>query len=163
MSELTIERGQEIDFIEGQKMGSFNHGFVQMKLGAKFLSLGYTPSSELSLDISIVKDEFEGFGNTLLPDIAVYDAREVDYAHDPSRVYEAPLLVVEILSPMQPVSQLINKLPIYFRLGIRSCWIVYPFSKTVTVYSSEDDFESFATGSVVDHELGLEIPLDDIF
>ena len=159
----TVGLDKEIDFVEGEKVGSFNHGFVQIKLGAKFLSLGYTPSSELSIDITSVKDEFDGFGSTLLPDIAVYDERVVDYARDPSRVFDAPLLVVEILSPMQPVSQLIDKLPIYFALGVQSCWIVYPFSKTVTVYASEDEFESFASGNVIDQTLGIKIPFVDIF
>ena len=72
-------------------------------------------------------------------------------------------LDIEILSPMQGVQSLIDKVHVYFALGVRSCWIVYPYNRSVTVYTSPKTFTTYSTGDVVDEILDLRLSLAEIF
>ncbi len=73
------------------------------------------------------------------------------------------MLAIEILSPMQAPQLLIDKLAIYFALGVRSCWLVYPMAQTISVFSAPDQFQSFSAGEVIDEMLGLRLSVEEIF
>ena len=156
---------EEIAPEELAELGSFNHGYLQLKIGACFLNLpNLTPSSELSLDISAladpaVVDKFD----TLKPDIAVYDQWSVDFHNDVLKAEKMPVLAIEILSPRQGVQTLVDKFRIYFKLGVRSCWLVYPYAQAIAVYRAPDDFTLFSQGEVVDEITDVRIPLREIF
>jgi hypothetical protein len=65
-------------------LGSFNHGYLQLKIGACFLQLPqFTPSSELSLDLSALANMNLGdLPDLLKPDIAVYAEWPIDFQND---------------------------------------------------------------------------------
>lgn len=74
-----------------------------------------------------------------------------------------PVLAVEILSPLQGVKTLVDKFRVYFALGIRSCWLVYPYAEAIAVYHTPDEFTLYAQGELVDEVTGVRIPLQEIF
>lgn len=157
---------EEFYLPEEEDMGSINHSYLQSKLGVLFHNLGnYVTLTELSLDSSSVKEEF-GIGDTIVPDVAVYKRElfgTINWRKDSVKANNMPVLVIEILSPMQSVQQLIDKLATYFQLGVQSCWLIYPSSNTVEVYSAPYQARSFLTGDVIDAKLDIRLPIDTIF
>ena len=159
---------EEIAPEELAEMGSLNHGYLQIKIGAQFLTIpDLTPSSELTLDISDISTlpeiELVGKSNSLEPDIAVFRNLSIDFQNDILKGKEVPVLVVEILSPRQGVQTLVDKFKLYFALGVESCWLVYPHAKAIAVYSAPSDFEMFINDEVVDTVINVRLPLAEIF
>lgn len=149
---------------DAEDMGSFNHSYLQAKLTALFLHMPeYLALTELSLDTARVKQEFPAIGDSIVPDLAIYTAREINLARDTLRMTEMPLLAVEILSPMQAAQILVDKIALYFALGVRSCWIVYPTAQTVSVFSAPYEFQSFSSGQIYDRNLDLSLAWEQIF
>ncbi|MEZ4869783.1 MAG: Uma2 family endonuclease [Caldilineaceae bacterium] len=149
---------------EAEDMGSFNHSYLQLKLGALFLTIAdYLVLTELSLDTSAVKDQLPEIGSTIVPDLAIYPAREINLNKDILKMSEMPLLVIEILSPMQAPQLLVDKVAIYFALGVHSCWIVYPTAQTISVFTAPYQSRSFSAGVVEDDILGIALPIAEIF
>lgn len=147
-------------------MGSFNHGYIQMRLGVLFDRLGaYTPVSEVSLDVSGVDlSQFDlRTKEEIKPDICLYPKRGLSRPKDILKMMEMPLLVVEILSPRQGTYDILEKFRLYFELGVQSCWLVEPAINTVTVYSSMIDWTTFTAGDVIDTKLGIRLPTSEIF
>ncbi len=134
---------------------SFNHGYLQIKLGAALLSLNkYTVLSELSLDIQ---------GKEFRPDICLYSQRKTNFLYDIVRMTEMPLLAIEILSMSQNIKEAVDKFEVYFEAGISSCWLVMPFPHSVTVFNGLDQVATYSGGKIIDPKLGIELNFDDIF
>ena len=116
-------------------MGSKNHSFVQARL-ARFLdSLDkFNVFTELTIEIN---------SNEYKLDVCLYPKFEIDYLEDNIKMTELPLLAIEILSPSQGFQELINKIKIYFTAGIKSAWLVMPFTKSIMVFSSFKNYEIF--------------------
>ena len=162
MYALTIENELE----ESEDMGSFNHGYTQARLIVLFDRAGqYTPITELSLDVSgIDLSQFDlKTKEEMKPDICLYPKRGRSRPRDILRMTEMPLLAVEILSPKQGTYDILEKFKVYFELGVRSCWLVDPAINTVTIYSSNDAWQTFSNNEVIDEPLGIKLPLDEIF
>lgn len=159
---------EEIASEEYAEMSSFNHGYLQLKIGAYFLNLpDLTPSSEFTLDIStlaeLVEIDLDEIPKSLEPDIAVYAEKPVDFYNDILKGKQMPILAIEILSPQQGVQVLLDKFKIYFALGVQSCWLVYPYAQSIAVYRAPDRFEMFSQGDVVDEIVNVRLSLREIF
>lgn len=157
---------EEVAYEELDNVGSFNHSYLQSRLTILlWQKSSLTVLTELSLDVSGLQDETlrRWFREEIKPDVAVYDKRKPDYQDDIIRMVEMPILAVEILSPTQATMNVLRKVKAYFALGVQSCWLVYPYSKTVTVYRAADDYQSYSSGELVDSALNITIPLSEIF
>jgi Uma2 family endonuclease len=149
-------------------MGSLNHSLVQGNLTV-LLSYDerFTVLPELSLDVSQI--DLNQFGlkikDELKPDISAYLEPPKSVSVDILRVQQMPDLTIEILSPSQGISHLIAKITAYFALGIKSCWLVIPATKTITVYSQPTDRETYDTKDpeVVDKVMDIKIPVNKVF
>ncbi|MFC0212551.1 Uma2 family endonuclease [Paenibacillus chartarius] len=82
----------------------------------------------------------------------------------------APDLVVEILSPSNPKHDLVRKLRLYERAGVREYWVVFPLDRIVQVYGLNDrgSYELTQFGGVKDTiEVGilpgLGVALETVF
>jgi Uma2 family endonuclease len=151
---------------ESIDMGSFNHGYIQIRLGVLFEQLGnYTAVSELTLDVGgIDLSQYDVRSKEeIKPDLSIYPKRGLSRPQDILRMQEMPLLAIEIVSPKQGVYDLIEKFKVYFDLGVQSCWLVEPAINAVTVYSSIHEWETYTRGEVVDQKLGIRLPVQDIF
>lgn len=96
------------------------------------------------------------------PDVCAYPYRELDRKHDIVRMEELPILAVEIVSPMQVVQKVVEKIDVYVAAGIPSCWMVVPYPTTVTVYHAGQE-HIVVDGNVRDPGLDVELPLAQIF
>ncbi len=163
----------ENNAIDGEdEMGSLNHSTVQINLGGllKFkCDKELAVMSELSLDISQydlseyalgVKDEFK-------PDICAYLKRPIipKGKNDLVRVSQMPDLAIEILSPRQAVDYLVRKINAYFKLGVKSCWLVIPSLDEVRVFSQPRSYKSFDLNStkIVDEVMDIRLPIANVF
>ena len=165
LEEKQVAADADIFYVsEAEDMGSLNHSYLQTKLGSLFLMLKeYIAFTELSLDTSAVQAAFPHAGQAIVPDVAVYPVRQINLAKDTLKMTEMPLLVIEILSPMQAPQLLIDNLAIYFALGVRSCWLVYPMAQTISVFNAPDQFHSFSANEVIDEVMGLRLSIEEIF
>jgi hypothetical protein len=141
---------------ESSMSPSFYHGYVCSKL---IVALSAAPNmdviTELTLQIS---------GKDYIPDICLYPKRPVNLnAEDIIRMTEMPLLVVEILSPTQTAQDILSKFPIYFDAGVKSCWLVTPFTQTVSVYQAAGQAQVFHADTIIDPVLNIQIPYRAIF
>jgi Uma2 family endonuclease len=152
--------------------GSLNHSRLQARLAGLFLFFWkerFSSAIKLSLDISQLNLSQFNLKNQkeLEPDICVYPHTDTpDYQHDKLAMSEMPLLAIEILSPREPLEDVLDKLKIYFALGIKSCWLVIPPLELITVYSNNNLSKSFARPicqEVFDEVLDIKIPLTEIF
>jgi Uma2 family endonuclease len=151
-----------------QKMPSINHSYIQSRL---ILSFGdsdqFTTFTELSLDASQI--DLSQFGlktkDELIPDICLYEGiYQFEPRKDLTKRADMPMLVIEILSPNQGMSDIMTKFDAYFALGVKSCWLVIPTNKTVTIYS-QNDFETFGDkeDEIIDKSLGIHIPTKKVW
>jgi Uma2 family endonuclease len=162
----TLVLAYEDEIEEFDQVGSFNHGYTQARLIVLLDRLGnFTPVSELSLDVSgIDLSRFDlRTKEELKPNIALYPKRGRSRPRDILRMSEMPLVAIEILSPKQGTYDILEKFKAYFVLGIPSCWLVDPALQTVTVYSSNEQWATFSTAEVVDDQVGIRLPLDEVF
>lgn len=153
---------------EDEDMGSLNHSLVQGNLTV-LLSYDerFTVLPELSLDTSHI--DLSQFNlrtkEELKPDISVYLDPPESVPVDVLRVQKMPDLSIEILSPSQGISGLIAKIKAYFALGVRSCWLIIPATKTIQVYSQPTEGETFDTKDieVIDKVMDIKIPVNRVF
>jgi Uma2 family endonuclease len=109
-------------------------------------------------------------GKVRVGEVGIYVARNPDtvcgadaifisherYAQKQSSSYldVGPELVVEILSPNDAWSKVMQKLREYFAIGVRLIWVADPATRTVFAYRSITDVREFTTQD--------ELPGDDV-
>jgi Uma2 family endonuclease len=71
--------------------------------------------------------------------------------------------VIEILSQNHKIEDILDKFFSYFTSVVKSCWLVIPVAGSVIVYSSPDHARRFTTGDIVDKQLNIQVPLQEIF
>lgn len=139
----------------GKPVPSQNHSCVQANL---IMALGtacnFRVASELTLEIE---------GQNYTPDLCVYPRDLVNRRRDVIRRTDPPLLVVEILSPSLGNQERQEKVAVYLAHGVKNCWVVSPFARTVTVYLPDGEPVTRAQGTVTDPATGLSARLEEVF
>ncbi|MBF0118776.1 MAG: Uma2 family endonuclease [Desulfobacterales bacterium] len=136
-------------------MTSFNHSFVHGRLIRLLGNIDkYEIFPELSIEINGVEHK---------PDISIYSKKKRIQQKDIIKMVELPLVTIEILSPTQPIQDLIDKFEIYFNAGIKSCWLVIPHAKSIVIYSSLDHYKTYSDDKVIDNLFNIELSIIDIF
>ena len=149
LSEYEIERNKPLP--------SLNHSIIQSNLIMELAVYRqkYRIVSELSLDLSDWSS---------VPDIAILPKMEIDLRHDIIAVTAAPFAVIEIISPSQSLTELVNKAEQYFEHGVQSCWLVLPSLGNIYVFSSPEAYQIFRKNEILlDATLDINIPLDQVF
>jgi Uma2 family endonuclease len=135
------------------------HSYVQTNLLfklAEMYSNNFTILPELNLTMST--------GPDAVPDICIYPKMTIDYSNDIESMIEMPLTTIEIISPPQTEEHLIKNAKRYFNAGIQSCWIVLPITKTIIVYSTISQYQSFTSDMILKDLLtGINFDFADIF
>lgn len=141
-------------------MPSYNHSLLQLKLGAALIN-AYSDKfqfhSELELDLPNAQ-------RPSIPDICIYPKKPLDWVNDLLKMKEPPLTTIEILSPMQNIEEIKNKIFInYFPAGVKSAWLVIPSIQTISIYSPDGKVDTFAAGTIHDPSNGIALNLESIF
>jgi Uma2 family endonuclease len=169
MSELIETKDNEYQDNEVWEMPSRNHSFTQAQITGLLASEErFTPFVELSLDASQI--DLTQFGlkvkEEVIPDICLYsNSIGFNDEEDEAKMQEMPLLVVEIISPKQAISDILAKFKAYFALGVKSCWLIIPPIKTVAVYSQPSHFKTFGMDKteMIDEVMDIRLPIQKIF
>jgi Uma2 family endonuclease len=65
-------------------------------------------------------------------------------------VRTAPDLIVEVLSPDQPVARFTAKIQFYLRHGVRMVWVVNPQDETIMMFQPGEDDVTLRVGDTLD-------------
>ncbi len=155
--EAVAQAFSEYELERGKPMPSRNHSLVQVSLIGEFLRQGDELSilSEFSLELE---------GTPFVPDISVHRRmQDVDVLHDEIKGTEPPLLAVEILSPTQPLDDLVQKASAYLKAGVQACWLVQPSLQNITVFLPGQSPRTYTEGEVTDPTTGITVKLEDVF
>ena len=115
-------------------------------------------------DITLIIGEEK---NVVQPDIIVIC--DIENINERRRYTGTPALVVEVLSETTQKKDMIKKLDMYLRAGIKEYWIINPLHQEVYSYSfAEGDIKEFwmlKSGETLQstHFSGLEVPLAGLF
>ncbi len=150
-----MEGVQSYEQQRGKPIPSKNHGIVQTNLAIELgKDKAHRVISELSLELG---------GRPLTPDLSVYVRQPMDVLHDEVQLKEPPLTAVEILSPTQGSLPVMEKVQCYLRNGVKSCWVVNPPQRALTIYTPDGTFKTFVEGQVKDPATGLTADLNSVF
>jgi Uma2 family endonuclease len=70
---------------------------------------------------------------------------------------------IEIASPTQGYKAVMEKVEIYFRNGVKSCWIVSPHLKLITILGPNGEEQNFDAGLARDPHTGLTADVGTVF
>jgi Uma2 family endonuclease len=87
------------------------------------------------------------------------------YAPTPKYFEGAPDLAVEVMSPPDRWSEVTEKIDGWLGAGCKSCWVVDPKTKSITVYGARQ-VHRFRTRDVLRDETvlpGFELPVEEVF
>src|SRR5438552_1665257 len=116
----------------------------------------YTICHQLSLNLD---------GWQTIPDLCLYPRGELptDWLTDDDEVTQPPVLIIEVLSPKQNLQPLVDKIRDYLRHGVKSCWLVEPATRVISVFPASGGSQAFAKGMLRDEPAGIEIPIAEVF
>ena len=115
----------------------------------------------------ILKDETEQYKSKVIPDLSVICDK--DGLNDKNYI-GIPTLIIEILSPSNQAHDLVTKLNLYQRFGIKEYWIVNPKLNSIQIYTLNEEglYEQFGIykgNEILESKVfdGLKIELNIIF
>jgi len=123
--------GVDREYVRGEiverSMPDYAHGKMQLRLGARFVQLEEShrlfACSETRMQLA--PDLYR------IPDIAVFAETEPDKPVPK----HPPLLVIEIVSPDDRYSDVLEKLAQYQQWGVPHIWVVDPHKRTLAAYA----------------------------
>ena len=138
-------------------MPSKNHSIIQSNLIVE-LTIPYRDKFRLLSEVKLNMPPVD-----TVPDVAIYPLMEFDSLHYETKMEEMPLGAIEIISPSQGDQELVDKISRYFDFGVKSCWLVQPTFRIVTVFSDKTTFKTFIDGELYDPVLDIRLDLNRIF
>jgi Uma2 family endonuclease len=141
----------------GKPMPSKNHAIIQSNLVVE-LTIPYRDQYRILSEVKLNTPPVD-----TVPDVAIYPLMEFDSLHDETKMDEMPLGAIEIISPSQGDQELVDKIARYFDFGVKSCWLVQPTFRIVTVFSSKTTFKTFIDGELHDTVLDIKLDLKRVF
>ena len=101
------------------------------------------------------------------PDVAFVRAERLSAVTPPTGFFDGPPdLAVEVVSPSETLAEIEGKLLDYLDSGVQVVWIVYPTTRTMTVYHSLTAVRTLTINDTLDCKTllpGFSAPVQDIF
>ncbi len=155
MSTTVIDRPLTYEEERKKPMPSLNHSLAQANLVVEFAKSGrFQVLSELALELA---------GRRYTPDLSIYARRPVDWQNDVVRETTPPLTTVEIFSPQQGSLEVMEKVEHYLANGVKTCWVVVPPLRTITIYVPGQRPKTFSEGVAIDPVTGLKADVGEVF
>ncbi|MBI2925336.1 MAG: Uma2 family endonuclease [Verrucomicrobia bacterium] len=147
------------DEIQEDRPGSSrNHSRVAHNLSG--LLYGYRDRFSVHQQLALNLDGWQ-----TVPDLCAYlkGAIPLDWETDDDECTVPPDLVIEILSPKQNLQPLVDKVREYLRHGVKSCWVIVPAARVISVFPAQGGSRSCTEGLLKDEVTGLEVPVAEVF
>jgi Uma2 family endonuclease len=141
----------------GKPMPSKNHSKLESRL-ARLLGNDYEEKYDVFVELSLELNT-----GRVTPDLCFFKPEVSDWLEDEIRVKNAPLGVIEIVSPKQSTQDLVDKLDLYFGAGVLTCWIVIPTFKMINIFHSKHNYKTFMSGELLDEKLDIRLNLEEVF
>lgn len=144
----------------------YPHGIIESDVTAILRNfvyqyqLGYVLSGEVGIYTKRDPDTVRG------ADVVYISKERLTQAQSQGYLDVAPELIVEVLSPNDRWSGVIEKLEEYFAIGVEAVWIADPERQEIFVYHSLTDVQRFTTddnlpgGTILP---GFEVPISEFF
>jgi Uma2 family endonuclease len=132
--------GKRYEIIDGEMLElpspSYLHQVVSSELHA--LLHQFVRSRQLGRVTAAPQDVRLSDSNVVQPDLVFLSNEKIHFVRR-GRINGAPDLVVEILSPSTAGVDLVRKLWLYMKFGIREYWVVEPDTRSIVVYELEEN------------------------
>ena len=102
-------------------------------------------------------------GNDSRPDLCLYRREPLNLRADEPRREDPPPVAIEVLSAKQGLSELLRRVEGCLAAGVKSCWIVVPPLRTVTIFSQDGAEKSWHEGVITDPAIGVTADLATVF
>lgn len=144
----------------------FTHGRIENRIGrvlGNFVlnqALGVVVSGEVGIFTGRDPDTVRA------ADVAFVSNERMSQVKSKSYLDVAPELVVEVMSPDDTWSALMEKLDEYFTCGVKAVWVADPRTRQVYVYHSVTNIERFAEKDTLtggDILPGFSVPIAELF
>ncbi|WP_017210814.1 Uma2 family endonuclease [Clostridium beijerinckii] len=171
--ELREKSDNILEYIDGivymSPSPSTRHQRISSKLHAKLYNILEGKSCEVfhaPFDILLKNEDIEG-EKLVIPDLSVICDKS---GFTDNKYIGVPSLIIEILSPSNQSHDLVTKLNIYMKYGVKEYWIVNPILNTVMLYTLNQD--RMYEQSIVKTETGIvksklfeefEVDIEDLF
>lgn len=139
---LRNESDELLEYIDGivcmSPSPSTNHQRISAKLTTEFMLFLKGKSCEVlaaPYDIELHNDNIEG-KKIVIPDLSVICNKE---GFTNNKYIGVPTLIVEILSPSNQSHDLVTKLNIYMKYGVKEYWIINPMKESITIYNLDEN------------------------
>ena len=160
---LELVRGEVVEMAPT----GFEHGAIVAKLTmlmnhhATTRGLGKVVTGDVGFHLAKEPDLVRA------PDIAFLTSDSIPTGLASRRFVEgAPVLVVEVVSPTDRASDIVERIDDYLDAGARLIWVVYPSRQQVVEYNSPGESRILRPGDRLDGGdilPGFSCPVDDIF
>lgn len=117
---------------------STQHQRISAKLTTEFMLFLRGKSCEVlaaPYDIELYREDIEG-KKIVIPDLSVICDKK---GFTNNKYVGIPTLIVEILSPSNQAHDLVTKLNIYMKYGVKEYWIVNPLKESITIYTLDNN------------------------
>ncbi len=165
---ITLDPDKEYEIVNGipeeKEMAGARHGRVGTKLLARLsmfaedndLGVVYGPDTTFKME-----------GNQRLPDISFVAVDRIPEDGDPEGMWQiAPDLAVEVISPSDIYTKVMNKVFDYLDEGVKQVWLIYPERKTLTIYYSVTELKTLTENDLLTCEEllpGFSCKVGDLF
>jgi Uma2 family endonuclease len=172
---LEIDKNDDeiLEYIDGivynQASPSTIHQRISVNFTAEFRNYFKNKQCELfhaPFDVQL-KNEKEEYDSKVIPDITLICDKS---GLNDKNYIGVPTLIVEILSPSNQSHDLITKMNLYQRFGVKEYWIVNPKLNSIQIYGLNEDGSYEQVGVYKNNEVAssgifsdLNVNLDDIF
>jgi Uma2 family endonuclease len=151
MSTILVDPGYHLERIDGREvrkpLPKKLHAFVQSYL-IRILSVNAQPNVRVLSELNVLCAD-----DRVIPDVTVVrrNARYID-----GDLTDPAILAVEILSPGQPLSILIDKAERLIKAGTTMCWIIWPERRQAWMFSVDalrEAGETLTAGNAIEVSL----------
>lgn len=157
--EAAVENKSAYEKEREKPMPSVNHSIVQGNL-VFYLKLTYRKKYRILPELNV-----DVIDKGRIPDVAICDINtSFRPGADKVKLDGVPFGVIEILSPKQNLSELVQKSAEYFKIGVKSYWLVLPDLRSIYIFDKPNDYQVFTwKDQLKDDLLGIELDLNEIF
>lgn len=145
------------DFVDGhleeRNVGEWDHGRLQLKIGAWFLmryeARGMRVVPELRIQVAPSR--------VRIPDLCVF-------LTDPNQRVPStpPMLCIEILSPEDRMSRIEVRIKDYLAMGVKTVWVIDPETRQAYTATAADGLREVKNGVLLAGPPQVEMPLSEV-